>query len=116
VRPACSRTAESRGDRAVQQLFEVVHGAGVDPLLLELVHLRARRPAGGVVAWHENGTPLSVLVFAVVNDRIAAVADPVRLAGHALAAPTRLKQLRRARRVAQKTHSGGCRHLRLIRD
>ncbi len=26
---------------AVQQLFKVVHAAGVDPLLLELVHLRA---------------------------------------------------------------------------
>ncbi|WP_410564389.1 carboxymuconolactone decarboxylase family protein [Amycolatopsis sp. cmx-4-61] len=31
---------------AVQQLFKVVHGAGVDPLLLELVHLRASQING----------------------------------------------------------------------
>ncbi|MBE1500662.1 AhpD family alkylhydroperoxidase [Amycolatopsis lexingtonensis] len=31
---------------AVQQLFKAVHGAGVDPLLLELVHLRASQING----------------------------------------------------------------------
>jgi AhpD family alkylhydroperoxidase len=31
---------------AVQQLFKVIHGAGVDPLLLELVHLRASQING----------------------------------------------------------------------
>ncbi len=31
---------------AVQQLFKVVHAAGVDPLLLELVHLRASQING----------------------------------------------------------------------
>jgi AhpD family alkylhydroperoxidase len=31
---------------AVQQLFKAVHGAGVDPLLLELVHLRVSQING----------------------------------------------------------------------
>ncbi|OXM65462.1 carboxymuconolactone decarboxylase family protein [Amycolatopsis vastitatis] len=31
---------------AIQQLFKVVHGAGLDPLLLDLVHLRASQING----------------------------------------------------------------------
>lgn len=37
----------------------------------------------GMVAWHADGTPLSVLVFTVADGRItdiAIVADPARLA------------------------------------
>ncbi|MFI6925293.1 sigma-70 family RNA polymerase sigma factor [Nonomuraea spiralis] len=44
----------------------------------------------GFVAWHEDGTPLSVLAFTVVDGRITAitaVVDPVRLAALALPAP-----------------------------
>ncbi|MFB9688101.1 sigma-70 family RNA polymerase sigma factor [Amycolatopsis plumensis] len=44
----------------------------------------------GVVAWRADGTPLSVVAFTVVDDRIvsiAAVADPVKLASMALPEP-----------------------------
>jgi RNA polymerase sigma-70 factor (ECF subfamily) len=44
----------------------------------------------GVVAWREDGTPLSVVAFTVADGRItgiAAVADPVKLASMALPEP-----------------------------
>ncbi|HET6711821.1 sigma-70 family RNA polymerase sigma factor [Amycolatopsis sp.] len=44
----------------------------------------------GVVAWREDGTPLSVVAFTVVGGRIkniAAVADPVKLASMSLPEP-----------------------------
>jgi RNA polymerase sigma factor (sigma-70 family) len=44
----------------------------------------------GVVAWREDGTPLSVVAFTVVDGRItniAAVADPVKLASMGLPEP-----------------------------
>ena len=44
----------------------------------------------GVVAWREDGTPLSVVAFTVVDGRItniAAVADPVKLASMDLPEP-----------------------------
>ena len=44
----------------------------------------------GVVAWREDGTPLSVVAFTVTDGRIttiAAVADPVKLASMALPEP-----------------------------
>ncbi|MFB4426489.1 sigma-70 family RNA polymerase sigma factor [Streptomyces sp. QL37] len=46
----------------------------------------------GVMSWHEDGTPLSVLAFTVVDGRITAitaVTDPVKLASMDLPAPGR---------------------------
>ncbi|MFC4015065.1 sigma-70 family RNA polymerase sigma factor [Nonomuraea purpurea] len=44
----------------------------------------------GIISWREDGTPLAILAFTVVDDRIAgimAVADPVKLASMDLPAP-----------------------------
>ncbi|MBF9070718.1 sigma-70 family RNA polymerase sigma factor [Streptacidiphilus fuscans] len=44
----------------------------------------------GVITWHEDGTPRSVMAFTVEGDRITAVigvADPAKLAGMDLPAP-----------------------------
>ncbi|KDN23653.1 hypothetical protein DV20_03955, partial [Amycolatopsis rifamycinica] len=46
----------------------------------------------GVVAWRQDGTPLSVVAFTVAEGRIvriAAVADPVKLASMELPEPPR---------------------------
>lgn len=46
--------------------------------------------APGIVSWHEDGTPLSVMAFTVVESRIARIAvviDPARLASMDLPGP-----------------------------
>ena len=46
MEPRLKNTSSPEVVGSVQQLFKVVHGAGVDPLLLELVHLRASQING----------------------------------------------------------------------
>ena len=46
MEPRLKSTSSPEVTGAVQQLFKVVHGADVDPLLLELVHLRANQING----------------------------------------------------------------------
>jgi RNA polymerase sigma-70 factor (ECF subfamily) len=44
----------------------------------------------GIASWREDGTPLSVIAFTVVDGRIAGItvlADPARLASMDLPAP-----------------------------
>ncbi|WP_410636885.1 carboxymuconolactone decarboxylase family protein [Amycolatopsis sp. lyj-346] len=83
---------------AIQQLFKVVHSAGLDPLLLELVHLRASQINGcapcayaGVHAAKKQGETDDRLHSVVIWRETPFFTEPERAALELTEAATRIQ-------------------------